>query len=54
MPAHGPQHTLQKVRDCLKTGQPEILWQPYFDKAKEVLVRSLLVPKTTVPPPDGD
>ncbi|MCL4145599.1 UNVERIFIED_CONTAM: hypothetical protein GTU68_002779 [Idotea baltica] len=35
-------NTLAKVRDCLKKGQPEITWQPYFDKAKEVLTRSLL------------
>ena len=39
---HMARNTLQKVRDCLKRGQPEILWQPYFDKAKEVVSRSLL------------
>ncbi len=39
---HMARNTLQKVRDCLKTGQPEITWQPYFDKAREVLERSLL------------
>ena len=39
---HMARNTLQKVRDCLKTGQPEIHWQPYFDKAREVLERSLL------------
>ena len=39
---HMARNTLQKVRDCLRDGQPEITWQPYFDKAKEVLVRSLL------------
>ena len=39
---HMARNTLQKVRDCLKTGKPEITWQPYFDKAKDVLERSLL------------
>ncbi len=39
---HMARNTLAKVRDCLKRGQPEITWQPYFDKAKEVLTRSLL------------
>ncbi len=39
---HMERNTLQKVRDCLKTGEPEIHWQPYFDKASEVLRRSLL------------
>ena len=39
---HMARNTLQKVRDCLKHGQPEIVWQPYFDQAKEVLERSLL------------
>jgi quinolinate synthase len=39
---HMARNTLQKIRDCLKTGQPEIHWQPYFDKAREVLQRSLL------------
>ncbi len=39
---HMARNTLQKVRDCLKRGQPEIHWQPYFDKAKEVVTRSLL------------
>jgi len=35
-------NTLAAVRDCLKTGQPEITWQPYFDAARDVLTRSLL------------
>jgi len=35
-------NTLQKVRDCLRDGRPEITWQPYFEKAREVLERSLL------------
>lgn len=39
---HMARNTLQKVRDCLKTGQPEITWQPYFADAKAVLERSLL------------
>lgn len=39
---HMARNTLQKVRDCLKHGQPEIVWQPYFDQAREVLQRSLL------------
>lgn len=39
---HMARNTLQKVRDCLRDGRPEITWQPYFDKAREVLERSLL------------
>jgi len=39
---HMARNTLQKVRDCLKNGQPEIPWQPYFADAKAVLERSLL------------
>lgn len=39
---HMARNTLQKVRDCLRDGQPEIEWQGYFDRAKEVLERSLL------------
>ena len=39
---HMARNTLVKVRDCLKNGEPEIHWQPYFDKAQEVLRRSLL------------
>jgi quinolinate synthase len=39
---HMARNTLQKVRNCLRDGRPEITWQPFFDKAKEVLVRSLL------------
>lgn len=39
---HMARNTLQKVRDCLKLGKPEILWQPYFAQAQEVLRRSLL------------
>jgi quinolinate synthase len=39
---HMARNTLQKVRDCLRDGRPEIVWQPYFDAAREVLERSLL------------
>ncbi len=39
---HMARNTLQKLRDCLKFGEPEIRWQPYFDKAKQVIQRSLL------------
>ena len=39
---HMARNTLQKVRDCMKNGRPEITWQPYFDQAKDVLERSLL------------
>ena len=39
---HMARNTLAKVRDCLKYGRPEIEWQPYYDKAAEVLRCSLL------------
>lgn len=39
---HMARNTLQKVRDCLRFGKPEIAWQPYFSQAQEVLQRSLL------------
>jgi quinolinate synthase len=39
---HMARNTLQKLRDCLAHGAPEIAWQPEFDKAAEVLRRSLL------------
>ena len=39
---HMARNTLQKVRDCLKNGAPEIPWLPYFADAKAVLERSLL------------
>ena len=39
---HMARNTLEKLRDCLALGRPEILWQPEFDKAAEVLRRSLL------------
>jgi quinolinate synthase len=39
---HMARNTLQKVRDCLKNGAPEIFWQSYFEQARDVLQRSLL------------
>ena len=51
---HMARNTLEKVRDCMKTGHPEITWQPEFDKAKAVLERSLLNPPATKPHPQGD
>jgi quinolinate synthase len=41
---HMARNTLEKVRDCMRDGKPEITWQPEFDRAKEVLTRSLLNP----------
>jgi quinolinate synthase len=41
---HMARNTLEKLRDCLKNGYPEITWQPEFDRAREVLERSLLQP----------
>jgi quinolinate synthase len=39
---HMARNTLEKVRDCLLHGSPEIAWQDDFAKAREVLQRSLL------------
>ncbi len=39
---HMARNTLEKLRDCLARGGPEIFWQPEFDRAGEVLMRSLL------------
>ncbi len=39
---HMARNTLAAVRNCLRTGQPEIAWQPYFDGAQTVLRKSLL------------
>lgn len=39
---HMARNTLEKLRDCLVTGSPEIVWQPEFDRARTVLERSLL------------
>jgi quinolinate synthase len=41
---HMARNTLEKLRDCLLNGEPEIHWQPEFERAKEVLERSLLQP----------
>jgi quinolinate synthase len=35
-------NTLEKLRDCLAKGGPEISWRPEFDRASAVLKRSLL------------
>jgi len=52
---HMAKNTLEKIRDCLRDGTPEITWQPEFDRAKEVLARSLLNPPTAVAMhPHGD
>lgn len=51
---HMARNTLEKVRDCMKTGHPEITWQPEFDKAKEVLARSLLNTTAMKEPVAGD
>jgi quinolinate synthase len=39
---HMARNTLEKLRDCLANGSPEIAWQPEFGRAREVLQRSLL------------
>ena len=39
---HMARNTLETLRDCLANGSPEITWQPQFDRAREVLQRSLL------------
>ena len=39
---HMARNTLEKVRDCLALGTPEIGWEPTFDRARAVLERSLL------------
>src|SRR3954463_11889963 len=39
---HMARNTLEKLRDCLANGSPEITWQPEFERAQEVLQRSLL------------
>ena len=41
---HMARNTLEKIRDCMLKGEPEIHWQPEFDKARDVLTRSLLNP----------
>jgi quinolinate synthase len=39
---HMARNTLEKLRDCLARGTPEISWQPEFARAREVLERSFL------------
>src|SRR5215212_6470281 len=39
---HMARNTLEKLRDCLVRGSPEVSWQPEFERAREVLQRSLL------------
>ena len=39
---HMARNTLEKLRDCLANGEPEVVWQPEFDRAREVVERSLL------------
>ena len=46
---HMARNTLEKLRDCMRDGKPEITWQPEFDKAKEALQRSLLNPPAATP-----
>jgi quinolinate synthase len=47
-------NTLEKIRNCMRDGRPEVTWQPEFDRAKEVLARSLLNPPPAAPHPQGD
>ena len=52
---HMALNTLEKIRNCMRDGKPEIIWQPEFDRAKLVLERSLLNPPvTTAAHPMGD
>ncbi|MBI2808413.1 MAG: quinolinate synthase NadA [Planctomycetes bacterium] len=39
---HMALNTLEKLRDCLASGTPEITWEPEFARAREVVERSLL------------
>jgi quinolinate synthase len=39
---HMARNTLENLRDCLVNGSPEITWQPEFQRAREVVERSLL------------
>jgi quinolinate synthase len=50
---HMARNTLEKVRDCMKFGEPEITWQPEFDRAREVLERSLLQTPTKAVSQEG-
>ncbi len=51
---HMAKNTLEKLRDCMANMAPEVTWQPEFDKAREVLERSLLNPPKASPAPAGD
>jgi quinolinate synthase len=52
---HMARNTLEKIRDCMLKGEPEIEWQPEFDRAREVLTRSLLNPPASAAvQPAGD
>jgi quinolinate synthase len=37
---HMARNTLEKLRDCLVNGKPEITWQPEFEQARTVVRRS--------------
>jgi quinolinate synthase len=39
---HMARNTLEALRDCLAVGAPEIAWRPEFDRAAEILKKSLL------------
>ena len=39
---HMARNTLEKLRDCLANGSPEMTWRPEFTRAAEVLRASLL------------
>ena len=39
---HMGRNSLEKLRDCLAHGGPEVSWAPEFDRAREVVERSLL------------
>ena len=53
VPAHGPQHAGKSARLSCCTVRPEIDWQPEFDRAREVLERSLLKPAPVLSKPGG-
>jgi quinolinate synthase len=39
---HMARNTLEKLRDCMANGRPEIAWAPEFDKARAIVQKSLL------------
>jgi quinolinate synthase len=39
---HMGRNTLEKLRDCLANGTPEVAWAPEFEQARGVVERSLL------------